>query len=533
MIKKKYILFLLVISSMRMLAQNWSVFNPSYRYNYSLENEGYTTAVVFADSTLTSGSDQVFSLNRIVLKCDVQYPFMQAEGCTDTSYWLANQPQFLQRRIVYSGQDYRLSDTGNYIIKHLEPVGSPWLFNATYSITAHVQSKIQKNIFGTVDSVKIILLSTADTILLSKQFGIIKYPAKFGLNWYYKLRGIENKASYDITALYGEKVPNFYDFFKLKVGTKLYYSTQESTSGSTNTCDAAKYGIRTVLSSAASGTTITNTVREQQIGCPTPNYSVCPRINGGCDPQIFYYMQHPYSNLNALQTSTVQNIGPVTSFNSMLNTIIIYDKGYNNQLYKFMYNVFKVVKFGLTDNSHFFKTSGRSCFSSDIQGHSSSGSDLFQTVTLVPVNTNTNVLVPSDLYNWSGVTYIEGYGQVNSFEVYFETGNLYCTSLIIDGNDSLGGTSALTMSLNDAIKQDQLTRVYPNPARYDLTVLVPYEAQTHGYLILTDALGSNLKTIKINGEESLKLNIENLSSGIYFLKIESDKYRRTFKIVKE
>lgn len=529
--KKRLLLPLVLFCTLILPAQNWSVFNPAYRYNYSLENEAYTTAVIFADSSFTSGSDQVFSLNRIVLKCDVQNPFMQAEGCTDTSYWLANQPQFLQRRIVYSGQDYRLSDTSNYIIKHLEPVGNPWVFNAAYSITAQVQSKLQKNLFGIVDSVKIILLSTADTILLSKQFGLIKYPARFGLHSYYKLRGIENKVSYDVNALYGEKVPNYYDFFKLKAGTKLYYSTQESTSGSTHTCDAAKYGIRTVLSSALSGTVITNTVREQQIGCPTPNYSICPRVTSGCDPWIFYgTLPHPYSNLNALQTSTVQNIGPITSFNNMFNTI--YDKSYNNQLYKYMYNVFKVVTFGITDNSHFFKTCGKSCFYNHIQSNPLE-SNVFQTITLVPVNTNTNVLVSSDLYNWSGVTYIEGYGQVNNYEVFFETSNAYCTSLIIDGNDSLGKMDALTLGLNEVIANDAIISVYPNPAKHDLTVFVPYEAQTHGYLTLTDALGNSLKTIKINGEETLQLDMKPYESGIYFLKIESPKYFKTYKIIKD
>ncbi|MES2130807.1 MAG: T9SS type A sorting domain-containing protein [Bacteroidota bacterium] len=526
MIKKKYILFLFVISSMRLLAQNWSAFNPSYRYNYSLENEGYTTAVVFADSTLTSGSDQVFSLNRIVLKCDVQNSFMQAEGCTDTSYWLANQPQFLQRRIVYSGQDYRLSDTSNYIIKHLEPIGSPWVFNATYSITAQVQSKIQKNIFGTVDSVKIILLSTADTILLSKQFGIIKYPAKFGLSSYYKLRGIENKASYDVNALYGEKVPNYYDFFKLKPGVKLYYSMQNMYNDG---CEGSLYGIYTVLNSSLTGTVVANTMREQFIGCksfsacntyPNPH---CQNFFGGPNPGT------PYYNLSALQTSTIQSnsTDPYATSNTAYNT------GYNNELKSLGFGVYFVMKFGMTDNLHFYKSYGASCLSKHIRSNPLN-EGTYEGIRLMP--TNTTNLYLSDVpisYNAAGGTYITDYGMVSNYNLVFESMYLYCTSLIIDGNDSLGGTSALTMSINDAIKQDQLTRVYPNPARYDLTVLVPYEAQTHGYLILTDALGNSLKAIKINGEESLKLNIENLSSGIYFLKIESDKYRRTFKIVKD
>jgi hypothetical protein len=46
-------------------SQNWAVFNKDYRYNYSLENESYTTVVIFADSTLTQGADTELLLNVI------------------------------------------------------------------------------------------------------------------------------------------------------------------------------------------------------------------------------------------------------------------------------------------------------------------------------------------------------------------------------------------------------------------------------------------------------------------------------------
>ena len=510
-------------------AQNWSVFNPSYRYNYSLEHEGYTTAVVFADSTLTSGSDLIYSLNRIVTKCDTCHQSVwHAPDGTDTSYWMSNQPQFLQRRIIYSGQDYRLSDTSNYLIKHLEPVGSPWLFNAAYSVTAQIQSKTERTVFGITDSVKIILLSTADTILLSKQFGLIKYPAEFGHQKYYKLRGIENKASYTITALYGEKVPNYYDFFKLKTGSKQYYSTQQATSGSWNTCANTLYGIKTVLSSSLTGTVITNTIRNQRIGCPTTAYPACPVIQGGCDPGILhFYLSNPYSNINALQTSTVQGTPTIVDYDTIYNT------GYNNQLKESENNLYNIVKFGMTTNAHFYKSYGTSCFASHMNNRPIE-SNLYDAVNLV------NTSHPNIFFSFSftggtahGILYVDEYGQVSNYGVFFESASIYCTSLIIDGNDSLGNADALTLGLNEVIAHDAVTRVYPNPARYDLTVLIPYEAQTHGYLTLTDALGNSLKTIKINGEETLQLSMEPYASGIYFLKIESPKYSRTFKVIRD
>ncbi len=524
--KKQYLLLLILFCSLILPAQNWSVFNASYRYNYSLENEAYTTTVIFADSSLTSGPNQVFSLNRIVTKCDTCHQaFWNEPGSTDTSYWLSNQPQFLQRRIIYSGQDFRLSDTNNYIIKHLAPVGSPWTFNTTYSITAQIQSKIQKNVFGIPDSVAIILLSTADTILLSKQFGFIKYPAEFGHQTYYKLRGIENKTGYAAAALYGEKVPNYYDIFKLKVGSKQYYSTQESYSGDINTCPSTLYGIKTILSSSVSGTVITTATRDQKIGCPTTSHPTCPRASGGCDP-IFIHnnLSNPYVNINALETNTVQGATVINDIDS------IYNKGYNNKLYfDYSSGYYAVVKFGMTSNMHFFKTYGASCFSKNIKDYPLT-QGMYETVSLMHTNHPNVFYFGSPIAK--GMTYIEGYGRVDYCNIDFEYYYAYCTSIIVDGSDSIGSTSTITMGLNELVANDGINRVYPNPVKYNLTVAVPYEVQTNGNIILTDALGNTVKTIKTTGEETQQLNIEPYSDGIYFLKIESSGYLRTYKIIK-
>jgi hypothetical protein len=524
---KTWILFLVTfLSALNLKAQNWSVFNPSYRYNYSLESEGYTTAVVFADSNVTSGSNAVYSLNRIVVKCDLSQPSMQVQGCTNPNYWLGNQPQFLQRRIIYSGQDYRLSDTGTYIIKHREAIGSPWTFNATYSITAQVQSEIQKNVFGVLDSVRIIILSTSDTILLSKQFGIIKYPAEFGQHHYYKLRGIENKASYDVTALYGEKVPNYYDFFKLKPGVKHYYSTQQVHNSA---CSASLYGMNTVLSSSLNGTLITNTVREQFMGCKT--FTVCNATpNPGCWNNFSWPSPYPspYNSINSMQTSTIQiNYNP-NSYPPISNT------GYNNQLQSMnSLGICMVITFGMSDNMHFYKTYGASCMSKHIRSNPLN-EGIYEGIRLTTTSTpNIYLSVSPQSYNAAGETYIEGYGLVNQYGIIFEGFYVYCTSLIVDGNDSLGGTNALTMGLNDAVKQDEMNRVYPNPAKYELHINVPYEAQNKGSIILRDVLGKTLETIVINGEESYQLTIEPYATGVYFLSIQSPRYSRTYKVIKD
>ena len=64
-------------------SQNWAVFNKNYRYNYSLENESYTTVVIFADSTLIQGVDTIYSLNRIATKCDSCWFYYPEPGVAD------------------------------------------------------------------------------------------------------------------------------------------------------------------------------------------------------------------------------------------------------------------------------------------------------------------------------------------------------------------------------------------------------------------------------------------------------------------
>ncbi len=504
-------------------AQNWAVFNPAYRYNYSLENEAYTTSVIFADSILNSGTDLVYSLNRIVTKCDTCHQsFWQMPGATDSSYWLSDQPQFLQRRIIYSGSDYRLSDTSTYYIKHLAPAGSSWIFNTTHLIIAQVLNVSQKNIFGNIDSVKTILLSTNDTIILSKQFGLIKYPAKFGNTRYYKLRGIENKGSYTVTGLYGEKVPNYFDFLKLKVGSIFYYSSINAYAA--NYCSNMLYGIKTVLSSSLSGTVITNTLRDQKIGCPTLSRPTC---TGGCDI-LTWHNTRPYGNINALETSTVQ------PSNTIFDQDSIYNKGYNNQLYKETYlGMYHIFKYGMTSNLHFYKAYGASCFSHHIQSNPLR-STMYETITLMTTS-NPHIFYNSGnmSYEGSGTTYITGYGQVNNYGNIFEANNEYCTSLIIDGTDSLGGTDAITIGIDEAVMQDNINRIFPNPAKYIINVQIPYEMQTKGTVELMDAIGTIISNTASIGQSVIQLNIESLANGMYFLKLSSGNYSKTYKLIKD
>ena len=505
-------------------SQNWAVFNKNYRYNYSLENESYTTVVIFSDSTLTQGLDTTYSLNRIATKCDSCWFYYPEPGVADSNYILINQPQFMQRRIIYSNNQYRLSDTSEYIIPRFLSVGNSWTYNIQRGITAQVISSTIKNYFGVSDSVNTILLSTNDTIIISKQFGIVKYPAKFGQNVYYKLRGIENSSSYDLFSLYGEKVSNFYDFFKLKPGVIHYYSATSSYSGFTNTCNYYYYAKKLVTSSSITGDTIYNSSIIDIKGCT----SGCASGMGGfcfvSNPSTF-----PLLPINTYTNSNFQTNGQNWNhFNNTYNNQVVFPvTGINQNAY--------VIKFGKTSNNHFYKTYGYSCFSGYLEQLKDSFSNFsYQQSLLNNTVYFTKGFTGADI--GVGETFIEGYGQVNLFFPAFESSNYYCTSTIIDGTDTLGEIIPYGIYTDvNIIRNNSYSLFGPNPTKDITTIYFPFETTDNwGVLEINDVYGKTIFQKPIpSGTSSENINLQNFASGIYFVNIKIPHYQKQYKVIKE
>jgi serine protease len=81
--------------------------------------------------------------------------------------------------------------------------------------------------------------------------------------------------------------------------------------------------------------------------------------------------------------------------------------------------------------------------------------------------------------------------------------------------------------LNETLNKLEITNVYPNPARQNITVVInTFESAD---VILTNVLGQEMKKIQtdgISGKQLIKIDVSDLSKGIYFvsLKSKSQKY---------
>lgn len=91
----------------------------------------------------------------------------------------------------------------------------------------------------------------------------------------------------------------------------------------------------------------------------------------------------------------------------------------------------------------------------------------------------------------------------------------------IDHGDTEQPGSTTTGTL-DAVKPEPFFKASPNPAFDWVTVTFFDEAPAEGYVRLWSINGSVIGTLMRGSHDSLKLNIERLSSGLYFLSYEKD-----------
>ena len=200
-------------------SQNWLLVNPNYIYNYYTSNPSVASASIWIDSTKNNNT---FFLNRIIAPCDTCISAQLVNDYYDTSYVLSNQPSFLQRKLTALNKGvYSFTDPGNIVIHIADTLYANWLFDSSNNIYAQLISKAAISIFSSVDSIQLIKLSSGDTIIVSKNYGILQYPIAYTGHAYYRLAGIEgiNK---------GLQTLKFKDFFNFSVGDVFQYATGDN-----------------------------------------------------------------------------------------------------------------------------------------------------------------------------------------------------------------------------------------------------------------------------------------------------------------
>ncbi len=214
---------LLCACSSQVFAQNWIPVVEGDVYLYDLVGDStytsfssdlndntYADASIWIDSTQSSNTE-VAHLNKIIRFCDtcsysLGYYF----------HYLRNQAQFLGHKMEDMGAGvYQFTTDDTIVIATQAAVGDTWTVFPNAGITAEVTAINQSQIFGNIDQTKLIVLSNNDTIILSENHGIIRFPNILE-DTYYELSGIQSR---DL----GATLPMFDDIYDFDIGDVYQY----------------------------------------------------------------------------------------------------------------------------------------------------------------------------------------------------------------------------------------------------------------------------------------------------------------------
>jgi hypothetical protein len=217
---KKIILLAILFFPVILFAQNWMPITAVDTYHFAIDSVDFPSHAIWVESVETKNERTIYHLNKVVQPCDTcdywNYSYYKNPDSVILMS-LYDQPQFLNYRVEIDKKgNFWFIDPGVFLIKPYAGINKYWIFDSLNNITAKVIDIKPQTIFGNIDTVKIILLSNFEFIILSKNHGIIQFPELKNKNQNYSLIGIQNRNL-------GQKLPTLFDIFNFQVGDRFQY----------------------------------------------------------------------------------------------------------------------------------------------------------------------------------------------------------------------------------------------------------------------------------------------------------------------
>ncbi|CAN5800925.1 hypothetical protein BH11BAC7_BH11BAC7_05530 [soil metagenome] len=515
---KKLLLLLFLFPSF-LVAQNWSPLNSYEAFNFRLDNDAVITSTIKSNSFTATVTDTTFTLNTIMCDSCITIVGGPIPGC-DSCYGWKNKPQFFGREASVTNSGWcNFRDPINQVINLYAVVNDVWVFDTAANVTATVVASALSTVMGFPDSVKTVLLSTGDTILFSKNYGIVQWPNGYGQNSYYRLQGIHGRNI-------GVLVPRTMDYFNFAIGDMFEYHGQEEHGWSPQKVIYVRQ--YEIMNKVISGDTVTYSVDSYEVDTNYFPVSFPPTTT-----ITFSGLQH----YNLIFIDSADHLG--NKFNNQLISQW-------NRIYSGI-NPWAVQAWTapeeLSDTCYYrcnlFQDSLhlQSIQFGSISDYSSFYGEPFYSGSAVP-NALSDTLMPVTMansfnyYSTEGATIIltEGLGQTFvNWSSHFEQAWGEKLWAYRERNDTVGTfTSKL---LFDGISEQPLRLpiyVFPNPSNGTINVQIP--ANTIADITILDLQGRVVKTFsKQTG--SIVLDANDLAVGIYMLDARSPMGNSQQKII--
>ncbi|MDR3666202.1 MAG: T9SS type A sorting domain-containing protein, partial [Ignavibacteriaceae bacterium] len=156
-------------------------------------------------------------------------------------------------------------------------------------------------------------------------------------------------------------------------------------------------------------------------------------------------------------------------------------------------------------------------------------------------NMGFNVERSANQTDWSKLAFVKGNGTTTSTISYsyvdnsVSQGNYYYRLKQIDNNGSFKYSSIVEVNVNNAPSAFALNQNYPNPFNPSTIISYSLPQASNVKLIVYNAIGQPVRTLengfKNAGTYNVTFNASELSSGIYFCKIEAGQFSSIRKMM--
>jgi len=327
-------------------------------------------------------------------------------------------------------------------------------------------------------------VNNVDSVVLSKRFGIIQFPELYGSNNYYKLVGIEKASRYEKNPLFGEKVPNAWDFYDFSIGRQWCETSSNFIFLGPGIIQDCQTNVYTIKSKTITSTGFIYSVDIKYISNSNSNswcsYSLAP-------------ISYSTANLAFVGLDTNTFIE-----NKMYPGMIVYSSG----------SVANIVRFGMishiTSFNKFYGPFANNYF--QMQPGNFIGDIAYNMVDL------TTYTVPTaGMDNFTGI-YGYGVGKKQDVNCFFQNQHYFYSGC------------STTIGLKKVNLNEPNTVVFPNPANTKISIMLD-----HASVKIYDVFGKivvDTYTLK-----NTSLDISNLPNGLYFIEIQTDSFKSSQKLI--
>ena len=171
--KKTYaILTILGLVSLSAQAQDYAPFTPGRTPYFQAGDSVYSLRITNA---YVQGNDSVFEFNPRLVPLAIPISALGCYGQTTVEAARNTNNIFGAKMVKSAGWLFRfvLANGNEYLVKPKAAIGTTWVFSQEMQLSATLAARSVGLVQGMPDSVSTVLLSNGDSILLSKNYGLV------------------------------------------------------------------------------------------------------------------------------------------------------------------------------------------------------------------------------------------------------------------------------------------------------------------------------------------------------------------------